>query len=110
MSWQTYGRRKRLRFTFTVPCAPGGEHSAGMRIRENPLLVLTAGKDRNIVILFGGFFSYMLLSKTVIKFLPWELAFLGQMKQGKETCKQILNRQSSLPDFIRLQAVAWLAF
>lgn len=32
------------------------------------------------------------------------------MKQEKGTCKQILNRQSSLPDFIRLQAVAWLSF
>lgn len=52
----------------------------------------------------------MLLSKIVIKFLSWKLAFLGQMKQGKETCKQILNRQSSLTDFIRLQAAAWLAF
>lgn len=32
------------------------------------------------------------------------------MKQGKETCKQILNRHSSLPNSIRLQVVAWLAF
>lgn len=53
LSWQTYGTRKRLRFTFMVPWAPGGEHSAGMRIGENPLLVLTAGKDRNLVILSG---------------------------------------------------------
>lgn len=46
----------------------------------------------------------------MIKFFPWELAFLGQMKKGKKTCKQILNRQTSLPDLIRLWAVAWLAF
>lgn len=31
----------------------------------------------------------------MIKFLPWELAFLGQMKKGKKTCKQILHRPAS---------------
>lgn len=44
---------------------------------------------------FFFFFPDMLLSKVVIKFLAWELAFLGQMKQGKETRKQILNRAAS---------------
>lgn len=46
----------------------------------------------------------------MIKFFPRKLAFLRQVKKRKETCKQILNSQASLPYSAGLWAVACAAF